>query len=133
MQDTQKSSIFARLDTDLLRETGKTIRSISPEKKQDEAKEKNAPPKPERPNSSTLVEPNARSVERPNGPVYERTYLRRRGIKRSSYEFYLDQIEEIKRMAAEINLQGGKGNQSELVREAIDLYLEQKRKTKKLK
>jgi len=132
-QDAPKS-IFSRLDTDLLRETGKASQAIPPEKKhEDEPKGKIEPPKSERLNSPTTVDPNARSSERSNDPVYERTYLRTRGIKRASYELYLDQIEEIKHMAAEIELRGGKGNKSELVREAIDLYLEQKRKTKKHK
>ena len=45
-QDTPKSSIFARLDTDLLRETGKASRAIPPEKMhEEEPKAKNAPPK----------------------------------------------------------------------------------------
>ncbi len=133
-QDTPKSSIFARLDTDLLRETGKSSRALPPEKKQgDESKEKKVLPKPEHLNTSIPVEPNDRSPVRPNAPVYERTFVRPRGVKRASYELYLDQIDEIRRMAAEIDLQGGKGNQSKFVREALDLYLEQKQKSRKQK
>ncbi len=133
-QDTPKSSIFARLDTDLLRETGKASRAIPPKvKHEDEPKEKKVLPKPERLNSSTIVDTNDRPTERTNVPAYERTFLRSRGVKRASYELYVDQIEEIKRMAAEVELQGGKGNKSEFVREALDLYLEHKRKTRKQK
>ena len=129
--DNQKVNIFARLDTDLLRETSKTNRAMVPEKKQaDEAKEKNTPTRPERPNSTTSVDPIARSTERPNGPLREQVPLRRRGVRRASYELFTDQIDEIRRLSLEISFQGGKGNQSELVREALDKYLEQKRKTK---
>jgi len=132
-QDAPKS-IFARLDTDLLRETGNASRATPVEKNPaTEPKEKNVPQRSERLNSPTPVESNDRSPERPNAHEHERTFLRSRGIKRASYELYLDQIDEIKRMKAEVDLQGGKGNQSEFVREAIDLYLQQKRKTKKQK
>ncbi len=51
-------------------------------------------------------------------------------IKRASYELFADQIEGLRRLAAEEILQGGKGNQSEMVRDAIDAYLRQKRKGK---
>lgn len=133
-QETPKNSIFARLDTDLLRETGNASRATPVGKKQvNEPKEKNVPPRPVRPNPPTSVESNDRSPVRPNAPANEHPFLRSRGVKRASYELYLDQIEEIRRMAAEVDLQGGKGNQSKFVREALDLYLEQKQKSRKQK
>ena len=51
----------------------------------------------------------------------------RRTRRRASYELFTDQIEAIQRMALEDKLQGGTGNQSEMVREAIDAYLTKKR------
>ena len=47
-------------------------------------------------------------------------------IKRASYELYSDQIEAIRQLALEDKIQGGKGNQSEMVRDAIEEYLKQK-------
>ena len=62
-----------------------------------------------------------RPPERSNG---------RRTRRRASYELFTDQIEAIQRIAFEDKLQGGAGNQSEMVREAIDTYLKQKRREK---
>ncbi len=78
-------------------------------------------PLPERANATTPVDPNVSTNER---------FLSRRMIKRASYELFADQIEGLRRLAAEEILQGGKGNQSEMVRDAIDAYLRQKRKGK---
>ena len=50
-----------------------------------------------------------------------------RVIKRHSFEFYKDQIEALQRLALEEKLQGGKGNQSEMVREAVDEYLHKRK------
>src|SRR5437660_1501286 len=73
-------------------------------------------------NKSDIPEPsNARTPERSNV---------RRSRRRASYELYTDQIEAIQRLALEEKLQGGTGNQSEMVREAIDEYLRQKRGVK---
>lgn len=72
---------------------------------------------PERPNARTGQDLNAPTNERPNG---------RRVIKRASYELFADQIEAVRRLSLEDKLQGGKGNQSEMVRDAIDQYLKQK-------
>lgn len=61
-----------------------------------------------------------------NGRTPERSNVRRTR-RRASYELFTDQIEAIQRIAFEDKLQGGVGNQSEMVREAIDAYLKQKR------
>jgi hypothetical protein len=78
-------------------------------------------PLPERANAPTPVDLNASTNER---------FVTRRMIKRASYELFADQIEDIRRLAAGETMQGGKGNQSEMVRDAIDAYLRQKRKGK---
>lgn len=70
-----------------------------------------------------FVEP---KTERPNGRSLERPNVRRMR-RRASYELYTDQIEAIQRLALEDKLQGGSGNQSEMVRYAIDEYLKQRR------
>lgn len=85
------------------------------------------PPLPERPNGSTGQGVNARTDERLNASTNERSNVRRM-IKRASYELYTDQIEAIRQLALEEKIQGGKGNQSEMVRDALDNYLKQKGK-----
>ena len=65
-------------------------------------------------------------TELPNGRTLERTHVRR-SRRRASYELFTDQIEAIQRIALEDKLQGGTGNQSEMVRKAIDDYLKHKR------
>jgi len=68
-------------------------------------------------------------TERPNDRTPERSNVRRTR-RRASYELYYDQIEAIQRLALEDKLQGGSGNQSEMVRTAIDEYLKHKRGVK---
>ncbi|SRR5712692_1862034 len=51
-----------------------------------------------------------------------------RVIKRHSFEFYKDQVEALQRLALEEKIAGGKGNQSEMVREAVDAYLQERKR-----
>ena len=82
-QDTPKSSIFARLDTDLLRETGKASRATPPEKMhEDEPKEKFAPPKIERPNRTVSYKPNKILIKSKNSIRQKFTSVIRPDYKR---------------------------------------------------
>jgi hypothetical protein len=81
-QDTPKKSIFARLDTDLLRETGKPSRAIPPDKMNDEPREKNAPPKIERPNRSITYKPNKVPIKSNNSIRQKFTSVIRPDYKR---------------------------------------------------
>ena len=74
--------------------------------------------------------PTARPVERPRGAATERPSagtparpLDRRAIARKSFEVFQDQFDTIKRLALEDQLRGGKGNMSEMVREALDRFI----------
>ena len=53
----------------------------------------------------------------------------RRQLTRYAFEFYQDQVEELRRISLEDKMQGEKGSMSEMVREAIDKYLAQKKRT----
>ena len=53
----------------------------------------------------------------------------RRQLTRYAFEFYQDQVEELRRLSLEEKMQGEKGSMSEMVREAIDAYLTQKKRT----
>jgi hypothetical protein len=70
--------------------------------------------------SSTYGEPPVRTNART--PV-------RRQLTRYAFEFYQDQVEELRHLSLEEKMQGGKGSMSEMVREAIDAYLTQKKRT----
>ncbi len=80
---------------------------------------------PSQPVESVSFNPPVKT-ERANERTPERSNVRRTR-RRASYELYTDQIEAIQRIALEEKLQGGTGNQSEMVRDAIDAYLKQKR------
>lgn len=54
--------------------------------------------------------------------AYGRT-VQRRTITRYAFEFYQDQIETLRRIALEDKFNGEKGSMSEMVREAVDLYI----------
>ncbi len=62
--------------------------------------------------------PDARSIARPGTrPIGRRT------LGRVAFEFYLDQVDALRRLSLEQKLRGEKGSMSEMVREAIDQYL----------
>ena len=68
----------------------------------------------ERPDGSTPAAPPVRP--------YTRTPVRR-VITRYAFEFFQDQIEQLRHRSLEQKLQGEDGSMSEMVREALDLYL----------
>jgi hypothetical protein len=53
----------------------------------------------------------------------------RRQLTRYAFEFYQDQVEELRQISLKEKMQGGKGSMSEMVREAIDEYLVKKKRT----
>jgi len=61
---------------------------------------------------------------------YVRTPVRRQ-LTRYAFEFYQDQVEELRSLSLEDKIQGGKGSMSEMVRAAIDEYLTKKKRTGK--
>jgi hypothetical protein len=73
------------------------------------------------------TEPYARTYVRP----YERSDGRtnvRRVLTRYAFEFYQDQVEQLRRISLEGKMQGEKLSMSEMVREALDEYLAKKTK-----
>ena len=67
---------------------------------------------------------------------YARTSVRssdrtpvRRILTRYAFEFYQDQVDQLRNFSLEEKMQGGKGSMSEMVRDAIDEYLAQKKRT----
>jgi hypothetical protein len=73
-------------------------------------------------------EKTSRASGSPSVRAYARTPVRRQ-LTRYAFEFYQDQVEELRRISLEEKIQGGKGSMSEMVREAIDKYLAQKKRT----
>jgi len=69
-----------------------------------------------------------KAYESPSVRTHARTPVRRQ-LTRYAFEFYQDQVEELRRLSLEEKMQGGKGSMSEMVREAIDAYLRQKKRT----
>jgi hypothetical protein len=66
------------------------------------------------------------STDRPIGRVSHR-----RTTRRVSFEYYSDQINQLKQFSLEEQLQGDKGNMSQMVREAVDVYIAKRRRTPK--
>ncbi len=92
----------------------------------------------EQANARTADDPNERAGERPNTRTSERTNKRtperangrttpekspQRPITRHSFQFYKDQITQLKRLRAQKELQGTDCHLSDLVRQAIDEFL----------
>ena len=84
----------------------------------------------ERTNARTSERTNARTGERPNARTSERVNVRtstrknaRRIIKRHSYQFYIDQVEDIKSLWLSYQARGIDIELSDLAREAFDEYL----------
>ncbi len=53
----------------------------------------------------------------------------RRTITRYAFEFFQDQIESLRKMSLEEKQRGEKGSMSEMVREAIDMYIAKRNNT----
>lgn len=79
-----------------------------------------APKEKERSEAPLQGSSNARPPESP----FARTPGRfRRTITRYSFEFYHDQVETLKKFSLEEQLRGEKGSMSEMVRQALDMYI----------
>ncbi len=65
---------------------------------------------------------------RPPVVPYARTPVRRT-ITRYAFEFFQDQIDSLRRFALEEKTQGEKGSMSEMVREALDMYIAKRHRT----
>lgn len=87
------------------------------------------------PTTQVLERANTRTPERENGRVGERPNARtgiranartgeRRTITRYSFEFYQDQIATLKKLSLEAQMRGEKGSMSEMVRDAVDMFIE---------
>ena len=48
-------------------------------------------------------------------------------LKRHPFEFYQDQLDQLKQISLSEQMAGGRGNMSEMVREAVDAYLTKRR------
>ena len=86
----------------------------------------------ERVNERTLDDLNGRTPERPNERTGERpnatkttTQPTQRPIVRHSFQFYRDQLTQLKRLRAQKELQGEPCHLSDLVRQALDDFLKQ--------
>ncbi len=92
----------------------------SPEVTQDRSEE-SGPQKP-----VTSVAPRVRPPAAP--PV--RTPVRvKRTITRYAFEFFQDQIETLKQFSLDEQLRGEKGSMSQMVREALDMYIAKRKRT----
>ena len=65
------------------------------------------------------------TTERPS--VRTSVRVEQRILKRHPFEFYRDQLDALKQLSLTDQMAGGRGNMSEMVREALDAYLAQRR------
>ncbi len=68
------------------------------------------------------------SPTRPSMIVQSSPEPERGGLRRHSYEVYGDQVKALNQLAHQDKMRGGKGSMSEMVREAIDTYVQQRLK-----
>ena len=68
--------------------------------------------------------PSGRTPVRPTGSTPGR-----RAITRCAFEFFQDQIETLRGFSLEEKLRGEKGSMSEMVREAVDMYIARRNRT----
>ncbi len=111
MADYPTKSPFAGLDKALLRST-QPLRPTPP---------------PAEPNQSTGVALGERPPVSPPARASVRTDVRtpvRRTITRYAFELYYDQVEFLRELSVEQKQQGQKGSMSEMVREALDNWID---------
>ncbi len=118
-------SPFANLDTSLLRSTKPPI----------EKRDETIPSPIQKDSPRTGVRPLTRWHERANAPTPAESFARipvrpngKRIITRNSFEIYEDQMDALRRLAFEDKMAGTGGSQSAMVREAIDTYLEKRKR-----
>ncbi len=74
---------------------------------------------------ATATQASAATTERPS--VRTPVRMEQRILKRHPFEFYRDQLDALKQLSLTDQMAGGRGNMSEMVREALDAYLAQRR------
>jgi hypothetical protein len=103
------------------RQTPETVTPSQPQKDQSSSAPVKSPAQQEiatkQFNPSDGVRPNAPSTVRPNG---------KRIITRNSFEIYEDQMDSLRKLSFQEKLKGRLGSMSNMVREAIDEYLQKK-------
>lgn len=73
------------------------------------------------PNDQPVERSNGQPDARPGGRTYARTPVR--SVTRYAFEFYFDQIDELKQRSLDDRILCGSGNMSQMVRQAVDEYL----------
>ena len=73
-----------------------------------------------------------RSPDRPDARTEARPYVgtpARRSISRCAFEFFQDQVQTLRKFSLEEKLRGEQGSMSEMVREALDMYIAKRNRT----
>ena len=91
------------------------------------------PPTPPTPEHAVVEDrpptPSAPTI-RPSVVPSVRTPVRsKRTITRYAFEFFQDQIESLRQFSLEEKVRGEKGSMSEMVREALDMYIAKRHRT----
>jgi hypothetical protein len=84
------------------------------------------PTLPSVPDIPETVRPYDRTVVRTDVRTDERTSVRRT-TTRYAFEFFRDQIETLKQFSLDEKMRGEKGSMSEMIREAVDMYISKRR------
>lgn len=82
-----------------------------------------------RPLSVSSSELNDRPADQPWARSHDRSGDRmpaRRHIRRASFEVYQDQLDDLRRFSLDEKMRGELGSMSEMVREGLDAYIEQR-------
>lgn len=85
---------------------------------------------PQERDNRVIAEPPLIQIEHPSERPYVRTPARRT-ITRYAFEFFADQLDELKQISLQEKMLGKKGSMSEMVRKAIDVYLQKRREAEK--
>lgn len=84
---------------------------------------------PVKPVTSSPVEPRRKSVTKPAKKQATTAEADSRGgYERRTFDFFADQIEFLTRTSLEDKLNGGEGSMNAMVREAIDAFIEKRRR-----
>lgn len=76
-----------------------------------------------------VINPTVKSIEPPPARTPVLPYVRtnvKRTITRYAFEFFQDQIETLRKFSLDEKIRGEKGSMSEMVREAIDMFISKK-------
>ncbi len=122
------SSLFFKQQAKTASST-RSHKDIHPERIPESTADRETEQVPEIKKEESVVTPVSPSVRTPETPSVRTPVRVKRTITRYAFEFFQDQLEYLKKFSLEEQSRGERGSMSQMVREAIDMYISKRLRT----